>query len=63
MTKTVRASYALEFKQEAVRLVTGGQSIAAAARMLGLVEQTLFNLKTAATPGVESAGGGIGSAA
>ena len=33
----------LEFKQEAVRLVTGGQSIAAAARSLGLVEQTLFN--------------------
>ena len=31
MTKTVRARYALEFKQEAVRLVTGGQSIAAAA--------------------------------
>ena len=33
----------LEFKQEAVRLVEGGQSIAAAARTLGLVEQTLFN--------------------
>ena len=30
MTKTVRASYTLEFKHEAVRLVTGGQSIAAA---------------------------------
>jgi transposase len=43
MTKTVRASYTLEFKQEAVRLVTGGQSIAAAARSLGVVEQTLFN--------------------
>ena len=34
MTKTVRARYTLEFKQEAVRLVTGGQSIAAAARSL-----------------------------
>ena len=33
----------LEFKQEAVRLVEGGQSIAAAARTLGVVEQTLFN--------------------
>jgi transposase len=43
MTKTVRARYTLEFKQEAVRLVTGGQSIAAAARSLGIVEQTLFN--------------------
>ena len=43
MKKTVRASYTLEFKQEAVRLVTGGQSIAAAARTLGLAEQTLFN--------------------
>src|ERR1700723_1202623 len=30
-------------KQEAVRLVESGQSIAAAARKLGLVEQTLFN--------------------
>ncbi len=43
MTKTVRARYTLEFKREAVRLVTGGQSIAAAARSLGVVEQTLFN--------------------
>jgi transposase len=43
MTKTVRARYTLEFRQEAVRLVEGGQSIAAAARSLGVVEQTLFN--------------------
>ena len=43
MTKIVRARYTLEFKQEAVRLVHGGQSIAAAARTLGVVEQTLFN--------------------
>ena len=43
MTKTVRARYTLEFNQEAVRLVTGGQSIAAAARSLGVVEQSLFN--------------------
>ena len=41
--KTARASYTLEFKQEAVRLVEGGQSIASAARSLGVVEQTLFN--------------------
>ena len=43
MTKAVRARYTLEFKQEAVRLVTGGHSIAAAARSLGVVGQTLFN--------------------
>jgi transposase len=33
----------LEFKQEAVRLVESGQSQAAAARSLGVVEQTLGN--------------------
>jgi transposase len=43
MTKTKRARYTLEFKQEAVRLVEGGQSLAAAARTLGVVDQTLFN--------------------
>ena len=43
MTKSTRAQYTLEFKQEAVRLVESGESIAAAARSLGMVEQTLFN--------------------
>ena len=43
MRKATRARYTLEFKQEAVRLVESGQSIAAASRTLGLVEQTLFN--------------------
>ena len=43
MMKASRARYTLEFKQEAVRLVESGQSIAAASRTLGLVEQTLFN--------------------
>ena len=44
MTKTTtRARYTLEFKQKAVRLVEGGQSIAAAARTVGVVDQTLFN--------------------
>lgn len=43
MTKTTRACYTLEFKQEAVRLVEAGQSQASVARTLGLVEQTLFN--------------------
>jgi transposase len=43
MTKTSRARYTLEFKQEAVRLVESGQSQAAVAKTLGVVEQTLFN--------------------
>ena len=43
MEKTARARYTLEFKQEAVRLVEAGQSIAAAARTLGVVDQTLYN--------------------
>jgi transposase len=43
MTKAARGRYTLEYKQEAVRLVESGQSIAAAARSLGVVEQTLFN--------------------
>ena len=38
-----RGRYTLEFKQKAVRLAEGGQSIAAAARTLGVVDQTLFN--------------------
>ena len=43
MTKSKRGRYTLEFKQEAVRLVESGQSQAAVARSLGVVEQTLFN--------------------
>ena len=43
MEKAKRAKYTLEFKQEAVRLVESGQSLASAARTLGLVEQTLHN--------------------
>ena len=43
MTKSTRARYTWEFKQEAVRLVESGQTIAAAARSLGLIEQTLYN--------------------
>ena len=41
--KAARARYTLEFKQEAVRLVESGQSIAAAARTVDIAEQTLFN--------------------
>ena len=43
MTKASRARYPFEFKQEAVRLVENGQSIASVARTLGVVDQTLFN--------------------
>ena len=43
MTKATRGRYTLEFKQEAVRLVESCQSQAAAARSLGVVEQTLGN--------------------
>jgi transposase len=43
MTKAARAQYTLEYKLEAVRLVESGQSIVAAARSLGVVEQTLYN--------------------
>ena len=52
MTKSTRARYTLEFKQEAVRLVGSGQSIAAAARSLGVVEQTLFNWVKASREGM-----------
>jgi transposase len=51
MTKATRARYTLEFKQEAVRLVEGGQSQAAVARTLELVEQTLFNWVKASRQG------------
>ena len=43
MTKATRGRYTLELKQEAVRLVESGQSQAAVARSLGVVEQTLGN--------------------
>jgi len=35
MAKTPRACYTLEFKQEVLRLVEGGQTIAAVARTAG----------------------------
>ena len=43
MAKTTRARYTLEFKEEAVRLVTGGQQVAAVAKALGISFQTLPN--------------------
>jgi transposase len=41
--KATRARCTLEFKLEAVRLVKGGQSAAATAKILGISEQTLHN--------------------
>jgi transposase len=51
MNKAKRARYTLEFKQEAVRLAQSGQSLAAVARQLGLVEQTLHNWVKASRQG------------
>ena len=43
MEKATRRRYTLENKQEAVRLVASGQRVSAAAKSLGIVEQTLAN--------------------
>jgi transposase len=51
MTKATRARYTLEFKEEAVRLVTGGERVATVAKNLGLSEQTLHNWVKAASNG------------
>lgn len=51
MTKPVRSRYTLGFKQEAVRLVQSGQSMAAVSRSFGIVEQMLFNWVKASREG------------
>ena len=43
MSLKSRARYTLVFKLEAVRLVKAGQSMAATAKVLDVVEQTLYN--------------------
>ena len=43
MEKAIRRRYTLEYKREAVRLVASGQRVSAAAKALGIVEQTLAN--------------------
>ena len=43
MEKATRRRYTLEYKQEAVRLVESGQKVSAAAKSLGIVDQTLAN--------------------
>jgi transposase len=42
-SKAKRARYTQGYKQEAVRLVKSGQSMAAVAATLGVPEQTLYN--------------------
>lgn len=51
MTKATRARYTLEFKQEAVRLIEGGQRQASVAKTLGVAHQTLFNWVKASRQG------------
>ena len=43
MKDGVRARYTLEFKQEAVRVVRGGEKLSAVARTLGVSAQSLDN--------------------
>src|ERR1035441_5656454 len=62
MTKATRKQYTLEFKQEAVRLVESGQSLASAARTLGIIEQTLGNWVKAQRAGSLQAVSGGGAA-
>ncbi len=53
--KATRARYTLEFKEEAVRLVTGGERVATVAKKLGLSEQTRQNwVKAASNGGLKS---------
>jgi transposase len=60
MSKKQRARYTLEFKMEAVRLVQGGQSIAAVAKTLGIAEQSLHNWIKAQEQGtLKEAGKGV----
>ena len=51
MFKIPRQEYTAEFKELAVKRVRSGQGIAAVARELGLVEQTLRNWVKAAKAG------------
>lgn len=57
MFKIPRQEYTPEFKELAVKRVRSGQGIAAVARELGLVEQTLRNWVSAAKAGKLNAAG------
>lgn len=58
MGNTARARYTLEFKLEAVRLVKGGQSLAAVSKILGIAGQSLYNWVKAEREGRLGAAGG-----
>ena len=58
MFKIPKQEYTAEFKELAVKRVTGGQGIGAVAKDLGLVEQTLRNWIKAAKHGKLHAPGG-----
>jgi len=51
MKDMVRARYTLEFKQEAVRLVEGGETVSSVARTLGVSFQSVDNWVKAAAAG------------
>ena len=51
MKNTVRAVYTLEFKQEAVRLVHGGEPVSSVARTLGVSTKSIDNWVKAAAAG------------
>lgn len=58
MTGMVRARYMLDFKQEAVRLAPGGQSLSSVARGLGVSAQSIDNwVKADAVGGLKEAKG------
>ncbi|MCX7303814.1 MAG: transposase [Hyphomicrobiales bacterium] len=57
MTGMVPARYMLEFKQEAVRLAPGGQSLSSVARGLGVSAQSIDNwVKAEAVGGLKGQG-------
>jgi transposase len=63
MKKILKQAYTAEFKELAVKRVKDGQAIAATARELGLVEQTLRNwVKAAAAGKLNGAGSKVVSA-
>lgn len=51
MKDAVRAVYTLEFKQEAVRLVAGGERVSSVARTLGVSSKSIDNWVKAAAAG------------
>jgi hypothetical protein len=60
MTKTVRARYTLEFKQEAVRLVTWGAEHGGGGQIAGCDRADAVHPKGSSYPGAGSVGGGVG---